>query len=136
LPGALQNRAVCYDQLVPCEYSIDRANRLVLTKIRGEVTVEDSLAHQKRLMADPEFDPDFDQLIDSSGALSWPIAAAEARILAQRKVFSTDSCRAFVATRPALFGLARLMKSTHEASTGAKLAEVFSDKGSALEWIV
>src|SRR5262249_32474324 len=86
-------------------YSIDKHRRLIVTTAEGYVTFDDCRSHQDRLLADLDFDVTFDQLIDTTPATKCDISAAEARILAEPRVFSPDSRRAFVATKPHIYGL-------------------------------
>jgi hypothetical protein len=113
-------------------YSIDRHRRLVVTTAEGCVTFDDIRGHQDRLLADPDFDASFDQLIDMTGATSLDISAHEARILAERRIFSPESRRAFVATIPHIFGLGRMMEIYYERLGDG---QVFSSMDEALKWL-
>ena len=113
-------------------YSIDKQRRLVLTVAERCVTFADARSHQDRLLADPEFDASFDQLIDTTPASDVDISADEARILASRRVLSSKSLRAFVATKPHIFGLGRMMQVFHE-DLGP--AHVFYSMDEALNWL-
>lgn len=94
-------------------YSIDKQRRLILTTAEGCVIFDDIRAHQGRLLADPDFDGSFDQLIDTTPATKFDLSADEARILAQRPIVSPESRRAFVATKPHIYGLGRMMAIYH-----------------------
>lgn len=87
-------------------YFIDKQRRMILTTAAGCVMFDDIEGHQARLLADPDFDGTFDQLIDTSTATKFDISAPEAKILAERPIFPPQSSRAFVATEPHIFGLA------------------------------
>ena len=45
-------------------YNIDKERRLVLSSGNGVLTKEDLLGHMDRLSKDPDFDPDFSQVLD------------------------------------------------------------------------
>jgi hypothetical protein len=49
---------------MPAYFRIDKDHRLVLTTISGVFTLADGLAHQEKLLKDPDFVPTFSQLID------------------------------------------------------------------------
>lgn len=66
--------------------------------------------HQDRLLADPDFDPSFDQLIDTTPAGEFNISAEQAISLAGRRIVSPKSRRAFVAVKPHIFDLGRMME--------------------------
>ena len=90
--------------------------------------------HQDRLLADPDFDPSFDQLIDTTPAGEFNISAEQARSLAGRRIVSPKSRRAFVAVKPHIFGLGRMMEIYHE-DLGYAEVEVFYSMDEALKWL-
>ena len=95
---------------------------------------DDVRGHQDRLLADPDFDPSFDQLIDGTAATKFEISADEARTLAKRRILSPKSRRAFVATEPHIFGLGRMMEIYREGLEYADF-EVFYSMDEALNWL-
>jgi hypothetical protein len=115
-------------------YSIDKHQRLIVTTAEGCVTFDDARGHQDRLLVDPDFDPSFDQLIDTTHVTNIDISADEVRILASRRILSSESRRAFVATRPHIFGLGRMMEIFHE-DLGYADVHVFYSINEALEWL-
>lgn len=120
---------------MPLDYSIDKRRRLVVSTGSGIVTAEESRSHQQRLLADPEFDPSFNQLIDFTAATELRATAAELAPLARRSVFSPGSKRAWVASAPAIFGMGRLAATYHELSDTPSQVQVFSDMPTALDWL-
>jgi hypothetical protein len=116
------------------EYSIDKQRRLILTIAAGCVMFDDVRGHQDRLLADPDFDVSFDQLIDTTPAIEFDISADEARTLAERRIVSPESRRAFVAIQPHIFGLGRMMEVYHEA-LGYADVQVFYSRDEALKWL-
>ena len=115
-------------------YSIDKRRRLVLTNAEGHVTFADVRGHQDRLLADPEFDASFDQLIDTTLTTKFDISAKEARVLAERRIVSPESRRAFVATKPYIFGMGRMMQIYHEDLEQTEV-QVFYSMDEALKWL-
>ena len=79
-------------------YVISKQRRLILTTAAGCVTFDDIRGNQDRLLADPDFEASFDQVIDMTTATKFDISADDARVLAKRRIFSPESRRAFVAT--------------------------------------
>jgi hypothetical protein len=112
--------------------SIDKHRRLIVTTAEGCVTFDDVRAHQDRLLVDPDFDASFDQLIDTTSATRFDISEHEARILAERRIVSPESRRAFVATEPHIFGLGRMMAIYHEHLGNA---QAFYSMDEALKWL-
>ncbi len=93
---------------------------------------DDIRGHQDRLLADRDFDVSFDQLIDTTAVTKFDISASEARILAERRIVSPESRRAFVATKPHIFGLGRMMEIYHEPLGNL---QVFYFMDEALKWL-
>jgi hypothetical protein len=120
---------------MPCQYVIDKARRLVVTTGWDLVTFAQAKGLQESLMSDPEFDSSFDQLIDGSAVTSMEMSPDEIRMIASRRFFSPSSRRAVVATRPAVFGIARMMQAIHESGKADAEVSVFYDRQSALEWL-
>jgi hypothetical protein len=107
---------------------------LIVTTAEDCVTFDDARGHQDRLLADPDFDPSFDQLIDASHVTNIDLSADEVRILASRRVVSPESRRAIVAAKPHIFGLGRMMEIFHE-DLGYADAQVFYSIDEAMKWL-
>src|SRR5215472_2390701 len=114
--------------------SIDKQRRLVLTKIEGCLTFDEARRHQDRLLADSEFDPSFNQLIDATSVTKVDLSADEARTIAQRHIFSPKSRRAIVSAKPVVFGIARMGEIYHEDAAHTEV-EVFYSMEEALKWL-
>ena len=114
-------------------YCIDKNQRLVLTHTEGCVTFDDARAHQDQLLADPDFDPSFDELIDTTLTTKFEISANQVRILAKRRVVSPEARRAIVAPQPHIFGVARIMEVYHQ-DVGGEI-QVFYSMDEALKWL-
>jgi len=99
---------------------------LIFTTAEGSVMFDDIRGHQDRLLADPDFDASFDQLIDTTAVTKFDISANEARILAERCIVSPASRRAFVATEPHIFGLGRMMEIYREGPEYADVQVFYS----------
>jgi hypothetical protein len=111
---------------------IDKKHRLILTIGDGSVTVSEIRNHQDRLLSDPDFDPAFNQLIDVTTATRFDMSVDEAKQVALRPIVSPKSKRAFVASKPDIYGMGRLMQVHHEPFAEA---QVFRDRKSALQWL-
>ena len=114
------------------KHTIDKSQRLIVTVAEGLVGFEDIWDHQKSLLADPEFDATFDQLIDMTPTTRLELSAGQARTLASRAVVSPHNRRAFVAAKPYIFGLGRMMEVYHE---GIAQTYVFDSLDDALSWL-
>jgi hypothetical protein len=111
---------------------IDKKHRLVLTVGEDSVTFDEVRNHQDQLLRDPDFDAAFNQLIDVTTATRFDMSADEAREIARRKIMSSTSRRAFVASERAIYGFGRLMEA--HAEQHAQI-QVFHDRDSALKWL-
>jgi len=120
---------------MPFRYVIDKQRRLVLTTGEGIVTFAEMKSHQDRLIADPDRDLKFNQLIDISTVTELSVSVEEAKLLARRAVFSAESRRAVVASDKSVYGMFRLMQVYHELSAGHSHVGIFYDRDEALKWL-
>jgi len=120
---------------MPCSYVIDKKHRLVISTGSGRVTFAEMQAHQEQLERDPDFSPKFNQLIDATGVTEVELSRDAAQDLTSRNIFSTTSRRAFVASKPAVFGMGRLLLAYHEALDAPSQTNAFYELAPALEWL-
>ena len=93
---------------MPVHCVIDKERRLVITTGRDRVTFAEIKAHQDQLKNDPDFTPEYNQLIDSTAVTAVDVSIVEAEELARSgHFFSPSSRRAWFATDPFIFGIAR-----------------------------
>jgi hypothetical protein len=114
------------------KYAIDKSQRLIVSVAEGDVGFDDIRDHQNRLVADPDFDRTFDQLLDATRVARFELSADQARILASRPIVSGNSRRAIVANQPHIFGLGRMMEVYHESLAPV---QVFYSMEEALNWL-
>lgn len=120
---------------MPCRYVIDKERRLVITTGWDHLTFAEAKAHQDQLLIDPDFNPEFDQLIDFTAVTALDMSADEARMMARRGVYSPKSKRAFIAANPTIFGMGRLMGTHDEIAREPDQVGVFHDLDAALKWL-
>ncbi len=114
---------------------IYKEKRLVVTIEEGLVTFKDMVANHDRLLNDPDFDPEFNQLSDASLATDTDLSSKNIRSLYQRRVFSPASRRAVVAPNAFTYGMARMLQSYVELSRASVSVQIFRDRASALKWL-
>ncbi len=119
---------------MPATYTIDKAQRLVLSIGTGVLTANDMWTHQKQLASDKDFDPNFSQLGDFTGVTEIAFTADDVRSFAERNIFSPQSRRAFVAKSDALYGMVRMFELLRDVR-GEGQIRVFRDHDAALEWL-
>ena len=114
---------------------IDKEQQLVISTGSDRLAFAEVKAHQDQLLNDPDFNSEFNQLIDLRAATSLDLSVDEAKIIARRRLFSPTSRRAFVAANPTIFGMGRMMEAYNELSNAASQVRVFYDLPSALKWL-
>lgn len=120
---------------MPCDYLIDRQRHLVISTATDRFTFDEAKAHQEKLIADPDFDPKFNQLIDMRAVTVFDLTVEEAKTIARRNPFSPQSRRALVASSPHVFGMLRLAMAHHEMTPGASETSAFYDLDAAMAWL-
>ncbi len=120
---------------MPACYVIDKERRLVTTTVTGRLTFTEAKTHQDQLAVDPDFAPEFNQLIDARKLAKWDMSLKEARALVGRRFFSPSSRRAVVAVSPAVFGLGPFFKAYSRLAKDREHIAVFYDREAALKWL-
>jgi hypothetical protein len=119
--------------VMPVSYSIDTERKLVVTRITGAPTADEIFDHNERLSSDPEFSPDFRQLVDMTGLTEIRVGSGVIKDTSRDHFFSPGARRAFVAPSDCAFGLARMF-ATHSEAAGQTI-EVFRELDGAEEWL-
>jgi hypothetical protein len=120
---------------MPASYEIDKQRRLVITTGLDPFTTADALAHQQKLLEDPDFNPSFSQIMDFTRIAAFELEAGDVRMLAQRTVFSPESRRAIVVSTNLGYGLSRMFEM-HREGFGENGIRVFRDLDEAVDWIL
>ncbi len=120
---------------MPITYRIEAERGWIVTECTGGVTLPQVVAHFDALERDPDCPPRLDVLLDLSGMTSLPdspqIRAAAERVgLVPNIVFGR--C-AIVATREALFGMARMFEVFARGHFAA--VHTFRQRREAEEWL-
>ncbi len=106
-----------------------------MTSGTGILTKEDILGHMDRITKDPDFDPEFSQLIDFREITGIDFGPVEVREFAERNIFSAKSRRAIVVKNSLHFGLARMFE-IHRDLNGESGIRVFRVYEEAMDWIL
>ena len=117
---------------MPVRYVIHKELRLIMTVAEGRVTFDEAKAHQERLLEDPNFDRDFNELIDVTNVSDLDLSSDQVRNLSLSIPFVTNARRAVVASRPAEFGVGRMYQAYFEKHSEVS---VFYDRDEALKWL-
>ena len=120
---------------MPFSYVVYKNHRLVVSTGTGRVTYDEIKARQDQTKSDPDFNSDFNQIVDLRAATTVDLTVDQARELASRNIFSSTSRRAFIATTPAVFGMGRMWESYTEIAQKISQIRIFSDLLSAMDWL-
>jgi hypothetical protein len=120
---------------MPAFYKIDKDHGIVMTTASGVLTLADGLAHQEKILNDPEFDPSFSQLLDFTQVTRIELRSEDVRTLARRSIFSPDSRRAILVRDSLAYGMARMFESYRE-NFGEKGIRIFHSLDDALAWLL
>lgn len=118
---------------MPAGYTIDKARRIVMSSGSGILTKADLIAHRRKLTSDPDFDPDYSQVMDFSDVMDVDVEASDIREMATEHVFSPASRRAIIVRTNAIYGLARIFE-IHRDMRGERGVRVFRNREEGLAW--
>ncbi|WP_162914644.1 response regulator [Desertibaculum subflavum] len=116
-------------------YQIDAERRIVFLYGRGALRVDEILEMQRRLSADPEFDPAFRLLADYRAATSIQIQRHRIAEVAANAPFSPGARRAFVVSGLRNYDVVRQFQSLNDADGAHGQVGVFYDFDSANRWL-
>ena len=120
---------------MPISYTIDPQKRVVHTRVTGNLSLEDALAHIYNLKTDPLFRPEFSELIDLSGFTGTDMNLEAMKALArglQGEAFSHHAKRAVVAPADSAFALSSQYRTMR---TDTEHFQVFHSMDEAKDWL-
>lgn len=119
---------------MPADYFIDVDRHIVFSKGYGVFTYEEALGYMVRLASDPQFRPDFNQIVDCRDVSKAELTGEQVRDLAMRSGFNQTSRRAFVVSSDLQFGLSRMFGTYREVMHAGGI-EIFQSMDEALKWL-
>jgi hypothetical protein len=119
---------------VPASYQIDKPHKVVLSSASGVFNLATVLAHQDQLLADPEFDPTYSQLLDFTDITAVEIDTDGVRKIAERKVFWPCPRRAMLISAEMEYSFVRMFQMLREHA-GEHGIRVFNTLDDARAWI-
>ncbi|HKF03754.1 MAG TPA: hypothetical protein VKB49_15650 [Candidatus Sulfotelmatobacter sp.] len=117
---------------MPFGYVVYKDLRLVVSTGLNRVSWTEIKACQDQTKTDPNFNSEFDQIVDLRATTSFEMTSEQARVLARRMIFSFSSKRAFVSSHPTIFGIGRMCVAYTELSDNPSQIQVFYDLSLAL----
>lgn len=113
---------------MPARHVVHTDERLVYTTVSGVVTFDEVLQQITALRADADFNPDFNELIDMSGASDVRLGYDEFKRMDQLDPYSRTSKRAIVIpTNPAVYGVSRMYHLIQNEDPRIKLFRSFDE---------
>lgn len=108
----LQTTHLTKNARMPTKLTIEPKSRMVFSSYYGEMTTTDLVQHIARIRKHPDFNPDFDELIDASGVTSFEVPSYDVRELASHdSPFHARARRVLVAPQDLIFGLGRMFQT-------------------------
>jgi hypothetical protein len=101
---------------MPFSYVVHKDLRLVVSTGSDCVSWGEIKTCQDQTRTGPEFNSEFDQIVDLRSVTDFAMTTGHTRTLARRKIFSFTSKRALVAPCPAVFGVGRMWEAFAELS--------------------
>ena len=120
---------------MPYQFVIDQQRRVVIMALRDRVTFDEATSLQNEIINRPDFNPEFDRLIDATAVTALDFSTREASVIAGRRLFGSTSRCSIAATNPAIFGMGRLMQAQHALAGANDSICVFYDLDSAMQWL-
>jgi hypothetical protein len=118
---------------MPGSYLIDVESGVVYSRAWGVLTDEEVAAHSETLRADPQFKPDFRQIVDFRELTDIRLSGAGVRELARHNAFHRNARRAFVVASDESFGLVRMFGMF--ADSDVETFTIVRTLEAAFEWI-
>jgi len=100
------------------EFSIDASQRLVIVTFKGRIDMEEREHIDSLILAHPDFDPSFSEIIDCRLVTPGNVSADTVRATSRREsIFNPTATRVVVAPQDYVFGLARMGQALAEQTT-------------------
>jgi hypothetical protein len=118
---------------MPVVHTLLPKRRLLLVRLEGLVSVDELVEGQRSAQANGELEPSYRQLVDARDVSSFRGRSEEIRRLSEHTLFEPGACRAIVAPRNAVYGLARVFEAY--ADMQSQQVKVFRTLPEACSWL-
>lgn len=118
---------------MPLTYTIDRSQRVVISRFSGVLSESDIHSARERLHSDASFNPAFSQLVDLSEVTAIDISVPSLARIAGTTSYTPGTRRAIVGVNDIQYEMARLYAAFSEPHQ--QLVHVFRDRAIAEEWL-
>ena len=120
---------------MPFAYHIDKERKLVVCTGSGVVTADDIARYRMSLHADPDFQPNFNQLSDFTQVARFDLHHTSMQAEAGMSRLSSRSKRAAVVSTEEAYGMMRMFMSYRESAGGEEQMRIFYTTDEALCWL-
>jgi len=118
---------------MPARHVVEVEPPLVYTTLSGVVTFDDIVQLIAGLRADPQFNPDLNEIVDLSSASDVRLGYPEFKRLEELDPLADTSKRAFVIpTNPAVYGVTRMYQLIQNEDPSIR---IFRTEAEAREWV-
>jgi hypothetical protein len=117
---------------MPTDLSIDVSRSRVLSTIWGAVTWSDMRDALEEIARHPDFEPEFDQLVDVTRVTTVDASYEDMRRVADLNPFTPTARRAIVGSSDFVYGMARMYETL---TADRSLVRVFRSMPEAEAWL-
>jgi hypothetical protein len=97
---------------MPVVLKIDRRRKVVYSAFHGKTTDEEVAAHRAAIAADPDFNPEFSEIVDFTGVTEAAMSEASLSAMAKNpSLFKDSAVHIIVAPADLIFNLASRYKA-------------------------
>ncbi len=100
---------------MPMTFTIDPARKVVFTTVSDELTEQDVREYQERLLRDPQFNPEYSQLMDATTLKTVRLTSLSTERLIRTRPFKQSARCAVIAESDLAFGISRMIELHCEA---------------------
>ncbi|MDX8387787.1 MAG: hypothetical protein R8M46_04530 [Ghiorsea sp.] len=115
------------------KYYIDQESRIVFTSVVGSLEGHDLYEHQDTLKADPQFDPQMNEIMNCLGLNSVKLSTVVHTHLVSASPWGSDAKRAIIVSNPLNYNLLHIFKVFMQGKHGS--ISIFHDIKSAESWL-
>lgn len=132
-PGAARRRVEGESEIVPAVSTVVPEHTVVLSVGWGALTGPDLIASTRVLAANPQFRPDYRQLMDLRAVTLPTVDGRDMQQIAAANPFLPEALRAIVVSSDMTFGLARMYQMLRNGPV--ETLHVCRDVDEAFEWL-
>jgi hypothetical protein len=95
---------------MPMIFTIDPGRKVVFTSVFDNLTEQDIRDHQERLLQDPQFNPEYSELVDATKLKTVRLTSLSTDRLVRTRPFGKSARCAVIAESDLAFGISRMIE--------------------------